>query len=104
LFGGGYQLLYLENGRFTMLPSATYLFMFALEDGDVVQFGRASRLLKVAYEYQIFHTMAVTHVAGAPLGSAEVHWTPQIMEDIGYFPPPSLPVESIYYCIWVDVL
>jgi hypothetical protein len=63
-----------------------------------------SRLLKVEYDYGVFQSLAVTQEPGKRLSRTEVHSSRPVHEDFLYVAPESLSLESVYYCIWVDVV
>ncbi len=45
LFGGGFQVIYLKEGSFILLPSITFVFLYAKEKGEDVLFGFEKRIV-----------------------------------------------------------
>jgi hypothetical protein len=103
LFGGGFQLAIVDAGRFWIVPSVTYVFMYAREENGALSFGRWHRALKIEYDYGVVQTMVVSQPGHGPARVEMYHALP-VTEDFLYAGPTGLSLESIYYCVWFDIL
>lgn len=103
LFGGGFQLAYVDNSAITMLPSVTYVFLYAKEEAGQLLFSHWHRGLKVEYDYEMVQTMVITKMQGERLARTEMYYALPITADFVYLGSEPLSLESVYYCVWVDI-
>jgi hypothetical protein len=116
LFGGGFQVIYWNGDEFTVLPSATYIFLQVEETEDIEALGllQPKRVLKYQYENSIVQTLAVlldeesvsTHQQEASkLATHEMHYAVPITAEPGdsFEVNSNLSFISDYYCICIDV-
>lgn len=75
LYGGGFQIIYLADGKFRVLPSVTFNFLYAKEDGYDVKFGVEKRILKTLYREETFYTLALLVNRMGEVGTPEMHYS-----------------------------
>jgi hypothetical protein len=105
LFGGGFQIIYWRDNSFHLLPSTTFIFLYAKEDGDNILFGFEKRIIKVLNENEIVQTMALRLKEIGAVGAPQMYYTfPINAHPTKTFAVYSnLALTSEYYCIYVDI-